>query len=227
MTRLTRSNTTTPAPSGTPSSESSTVPMTLFMPLAAPQLNSTSHAALVQWRKLRSEYEDEVAMRCKNDAAKMAEIIVSVMKSFDKPILTAWCDFEWDTDVVTVTDEFILAKIDEIIASIKNNSVPDVAALFKENVVMDMGESDVKERVMQVFVRSREFIGEQGWQGFFTGKEGVRLKCKLLVESIEPHSLREEVSAIVKYQVRTAKEDEKELFKLILEKSFDQDRDFQ
>jgi hypothetical protein len=55
----------------------------------------------------------------------------------------------------------------------------------------------------------------------------VRLKCKLLVESIEPHSLREEVSAIVKYQVRTAKEDEKELFKLILEKSFDQDRDFQ
>lgn len=62
---------------------------------------------------------------------------------------------------------------------------------------------------------------------FFTGNEGVRLKCKLLIEALEPRSLREEVSAVVKYQARTAKEDEKELFKLILENAFEQDRDFQ
>eukprot|EP00644_Phytophthora_capsici_P015297 jgi/Phyca11/17013/fgenesh1_pg.PHYCAscaffold_24_\ len=94
-------------------------------------------------------------MRCKNDPTKMAEVLVSVKKSFDKRLLTAWCDFEWDVDVANVTDDFILAKIDEIIA------------------------------------------------------------------------LREEVTAVVKYQARTAKEDEKELFKLILEKAFEQDRDFQ
>ncbi|ETM97228.1 hypothetical protein PPTG_20422 [Phytophthora nicotianae INRA-310] len=227
MARSTRSNPTTDAPASTAAGDSSTVPMALFMPLAAPQLKSTSHAALVQWRKLRSEYEDEVAMRCNNDPTKMAEVIVSVKKSFDKRLLTAWCDFEWDVDVNNVTDDFILAKIDDIIASVKNNAVPDVAALFKENVVMDMRESDVKERVMQFFVRSREFIDEQGWQAFFTGNEGVRLKCKLLIEALEPRSLREEVSAVVKYQARIAKEDEKELFKLILEKALDQDRDFQ
>eukprot|EP00644_Phytophthora_capsici_P018275 jgi/Phyca11/127385/e_gw1.68.172.1 len=115
MTRSTRSNLTTDAPANTAAGDSSTVPMTLFMPLAAPQLKSTSHAALVQWRKLRSEYEDEVAMRCKNDPTKMAEVLVSVKKSFDKRLLTAWCDFEWDVDVANVTDDFILAKIDEII----------------------------------------------------------------------------------------------------------------
>ncbi|KAF4027454.1 hypothetical protein GN244_ATG20933 [Phytophthora infestans] len=101
-------------------------------------------------------------MRCKKDPTKMAEVLVSVKKSFDKRLLAAWCDFEWDVDVANVTDDFILAKIDEIIASVKNNAVPDVAALFKENVVMDIKESDVKERVMQFFVRSREFIDEQG-----------------------------------------------------------------
>ncbi|ETN19923.1 hypothetical protein PPTG_03039 [Phytophthora nicotianae INRA-310] len=55
----------------------STVPMALFMLLAAPQLKSISHAAVGQWRKLHSEYEGEVAMRCKNDLTKMAEVLVS------------------------------------------------------------------------------------------------------------------------------------------------------
>ncbi|KAF4039680.1 hypothetical protein GN244_ATG08205 [Phytophthora infestans] len=126
-----------------------------------------------------------------------------------------------------MVDEFILTKVDEIISSVKNNSVLDVAALFKENVTIDMTESDVRERVMQLFARSREFIEEQGWQEFFTGNEGLRLKCKLMVESLQPRSLRDEVATIIKYQARTAKANEKELFKLILNKAFEQNRDFQ
>nr|KAE8918753.1 hypothetical protein PF009_g30934 [Phytophthora fragariae] len=223
----TRSNPTPSAPTTTDTSGTSTAPMALFMPLAAPQLKSTSHAALVQWRKLRREYEDEVAMRCNNDAKKMAEVLVSVKKSFNKRLLEVWCEFDWDVDIETVSDKFILKKVNEIISSVKNNSVPDVAAVFKENVTMDMAENDVKERVMQFFARSREFIEEQGWQEFFTGNEGLRLKCKLLVESLQPRSLRDEVATIIKYQARSAKQNEKELFKLILTKALEQDRDFQ
>ncbi|KAE9280453.1 hypothetical protein PR003_g27956 [Phytophthora rubi] len=190
----TRSNPTPSAPTTTDTSGTSTVPMALFMPLAAPQLKSTSHAALVQWRKLRREYEDEVAMRCNNDAKKMAEVLVSVKKSFNKRLLEVWCEFDWDVDIETVSDKFILKKVDEIISSVKNNSVPDVVAVFKENVTMEMAENDVKERVMQFFARS---------------------------------SLRDEVATIIKYQARSAKQNEKELFKLILTKALEQDRDFQ
>ncbi|KAE8964515.1 hypothetical protein PF011_g28637, partial [Phytophthora fragariae] len=225
--RSTRSNPAPPTPAASDPAGTSTVPMALFMPLAASQLKSTSHAALVQWRKLRREYEDEVAMRCSNDEDKTTEVLVSVKKSFNKRLLEVWCEFDWGVDIETVTDEFILGKIDEIISSVKNNSVPDVSALFKENVMVDMTESDVKERVMQFFARSREFIEEQGWQEFFTGKEELRLKCKLLVESLQPRGLREEVAVTVKYQARSAKEDEKELFMVILAKAFEQDRDFQ
>ncbi|GMF36346.1 unnamed protein product [Phytophthora fragariaefolia] len=185
MTRLTRSNPNAPASAASNPAGTSTVPMTPFMPLAAPQLKSTSHAALVQWRKLRREYEDEVPMRCSNDTAKMVEVLVSVNKSLNKRLLEVWCEFDWGVDITTVTDEFILSKIDEIILSVKNNSVPDVAALFKVNVV-----------------------------------------CKLLVESLQPRGLREEVATTVKYQARSAKEDEKKLFKVILTKALEQDRDF-
>ncbi|GMF42756.1 unnamed protein product [Phytophthora fragariaefolia] len=194
----TRSSPTPSALSTTDTSRTSSVPITLFMPLAAPQLKSTSHTALVQRRKLRREYEDEVAMRCNNDADIMAEVVVSVKKSYNKRLLEVWCEFDWDVDIETVSDEFIVNKVDEIISSVKNNSVPDVAAVFKENVSMDMAENDVKERVMQFFARSKEFIEEQGWKEFFTRDEGLRLKCKLLVESLQPRSLRDEVATIIK-----------------------------
>ncbi|OWZ03902.1 hypothetical protein PHMEG_00024291 [Phytophthora megakarya] len=43
------------------STSSSTVPF--FVPLIAPIIESTSYAALVEWRKRRKEYEHEVAVR--------------------------------------------------------------------------------------------------------------------------------------------------------------------
>ncbi|OWZ19619.1 LOW QUALITY PROTEIN: hypothetical protein PHMEG_0006114 [Phytophthora megakarya] len=221
MTVSTRSNPTPPAPATKDPAGAPTVPMVLLMPAAAPQLKSTSHASLVHWRNLRREYEDEVAMRCSDDADKMAEVLLS---TFNKRLLEVWCEFDWGVNIETVTDEFILGKIDEIIWSVINNSVSDVAALFKENVVLDMTESDVKERVMQFFAKSREFIEKQGWQEFFTGKKGLRLKCKLLPQ---PRGLREELATTVKYQVSSSKENEKERFKSILAKAFRQDWDFQ
>lgn len=55
-------------------------------------------------------------------------------------------------DIATVTDELILKKVGEIISSVNNKDVSDVAAPYKENVVTDMSESDVKERAMQLFL---------------------------------------------------------------------------
>ncbi|KAL3669953.1 hypothetical protein V7S43_005326 [Phytophthora oleae] len=193
----------------------------------------------------------------------MADVLVSVKQSFDKRLLGVWCEFDWDVNVDTVSDEFILSKIDEILSSVNNNSVPDVTALFKENITIDIlmqngslstaissmgcalmiadaiGSATFSRRHVVVrlsgsmilwrnfFARSRKFIEEQGWQEFFTGNEGSRLKCKLLMESLQSRSLRDEVTTTVKYQARSAKDSEKELFKLILAKALEQGRDFQ
>lgn len=53
------------------------------------------------------------------------------------------------------------------------------------------------------------------------------MKCKLFVASIEPQALREEVEAILALQNRAARSDEKVLFKIILEKALEHERDFQ
>ncbi|ETP50476.1 hypothetical protein F442_04380 [Phytophthora nicotianae P10297] len=88
-------------------------------------------------------------------------------------------------------------------------------------------ESDVRERVAQYFRSIRQVIEENGWCKFFIDQEGLKLKCKLLVASLEPQALREEIESILAYQNRTARSDEKVLFKTILEKALEHGRDFQ
>ncbi|OWZ03681.1 LOW QUALITY PROTEIN: hypothetical protein PHMEG_00024543 [Phytophthora megakarya] len=90
---------------------------------------------------------------------------------------------------------------------------------------MDLQESDVRERVVQFFKSSRKVIEEHGWTEFFKDQESLKLKCKLLVGSLEPHALREDVQATLSYQNRDARSNEKELFKIILEKQHE--REFQ
>ncbi|GMF10719.1 unnamed protein product [Phytophthora lilii] len=92
----------------------------------------------------------------------MAEVLVSVKTSFNKRLLEVWCDFDWLVDVDTVTDEFILTKVDEITSSVKNKTVPDVAALFKENVKINLAEGDVRERVMQFFENAASTLKSKG-----------------------------------------------------------------
>lgn len=90
-----------------------------------------------------------------------------------------------------------MEKIDGIIATVVNNTIPNVAAEFKLAVKMDLKESDVRERVIQFFKAGRQLIEERGWSDFFTDQEGKKLKCKMLVGAVEPPALREDVEAIL------------------------------
>ncbi|OWY98480.1 hypothetical protein PHMEG_00030748 [Phytophthora megakarya] len=202
-------------------------PVSFFVPLLAPTIKSTSHAALVEWKKKREEYEAEVAIRCCHDPAKIAEMTTKVCNSFEPSLLEVLCDLEWGVKKAELTDALVLSKIDGIIASVKNGTVPNVAAEFKLAVRMDLQQSDVRERVVQFFKSSRQVIEENGWAEFFKDHEGLKLKCKLLVSSIEPQALREDIEAILAYQNRAARTDEKVLFKIILEKALEHERDFQ
>ncbi|KAG1704682.1 hypothetical protein DVH05_005611 [Phytophthora capsici] len=69
-----------------------------------------------------------------------------------------------------------------------------------------------KERVVQYFWSSRQVIEEHGWCKIFMDQE---------VAYLEPQALREEIESILAYQNRTARSDEKVLFKIILEKDLE------
>ncbi|ETI48171.1 hypothetical protein F443_07787 [Phytophthora nicotianae P1569] len=180
-----------------------------------------------EWKRRRKEYEQEVTIRCCHDPKQISAVTTDICSSFEPSLLEVLCDLEWEIDKEDLTNELRLGKIDDILATVKNNTVPNVAAEFKVAVRMNLQESDVRERVVQYFRSSRQVIEENGWCKFFIDQEGLKLKCKLLVASLEPQALREEIESILAYQNQTACSDEKVLFKTILEKALEHGRDFQ
>jgi hypothetical protein len=199
----------------------------LFVPLKAPRITSTSHASLIKWRRERKRYEQQVAERCNGDEEKMAEMLVSVKSSFDDSLLSVLCDLEWVIDKDSVTDADLTKRLNDVIASVKNDRVPNVAAEFKEAVKMNMQESDVRARVVQYFADSRLFIEERGWGDFFTDVKGKELRGKLLTNSIEPAMLRDDVKEIMEVQNHAALTDERELFRLVLKRALVHEDAFQ
>lgn len=64
--------------------------MPLIMPIAAPRRKSTSHDALVKWRKERREYEEKVKACCAPNEDP-SQRMMSVKSSFDKRLLEELC----------------------------------------------------------------------------------------------------------------------------------------
>ncbi|OWZ01887.1 hypothetical protein PHMEG_00026655 [Phytophthora megakarya] len=116
-------------------------------------IESTSHSAHVEWKRRRKEYEEEVPVRCGHDPERKTKMATSVANSSSGSLLEVLFDLE----------QLLLEKITTIISAAKNDTVPDVAAAFKVAVRMNLQESNVRERVVQLFRSS-----------------GRRLKCMAL-----------------------------------------------
>ncbi|KAF1779915.1 hypothetical protein GQ600_4635 [Phytophthora cactorum] len=60
--------------------------------------------------------------------------------------------------------------------------------------------------------------------GSFYREEGRKQLCRVLIASLEPHVLREDVKRTALFKTRRAQEDEVVLHDLILEKALDQEK---
>ncbi|OWZ15878.1 hypothetical protein PHMEG_00010406 [Phytophthora megakarya] len=199
----------------------------LFTPMLPPEIVSTSHASLVRWRHERRQYEAAVRSRVKTTGEDLAKAMIPVKETFDEGLLQMWCKLRWSMAIEDVTDEKIWDEVNKIIATVKNATLPDIESLFKEELKMDLTESDVSERVLQYFKQCYDVIDEHGLSACFEASNGSKEKCKLLISSLEPRTLRDEVERSIRFQKPNAKEDERELHDLILEKALEQDRQFQ
>ncbi|EGZ13971.1 hypothetical protein PHYSODRAFT_511316, partial [Phytophthora sojae] len=63
----------------------------IFTPVLAPEITSTSQAALVQWRKERKVYEDIMREHCQTSGEDYAAVTRSVKDSFERKLLETWC----------------------------------------------------------------------------------------------------------------------------------------
>ncbi|KAE8955811.1 hypothetical protein PR001_g31958, partial [Phytophthora rubi] len=109
----------------------------------------------------------------------------------------------------SVTDDMLIAEIDKIIGSVKNNTIPDIKQLFERELRMNMAESDVAARVVDYFVRFKKLVTENGLSNCFDCDDGERQKCKLLVASLHPSALKDEIKQCVRYTHKPAATDTK------------------
>ncbi|ETI42599.1 hypothetical protein F443_12279 [Phytophthora nicotianae P1569] len=194
-----------------PGGEAERGPAPIFAPILPPRITKTSHAALVKWRKERWEYEDTICNRAKGDTD---DLIVPIKNTFDEGLLREWCRLQWK-------------EIEKIISSVKINSVSDIDQEMAENLRMDFSGSGVHERMIQYLKLCREIFDDHEWRTFFTGLDGTKQLCSILIKSLEPKALREEVDRTARFQVRKAREDEVVLHDLIPEKALDHEKAFQ
>ncbi|OWZ10107.1 hypothetical protein PHMEG_00017094 [Phytophthora megakarya] len=173
---------------------------------------------LVKWRKERREYEDTIRNRAKGETD---DLIVPIKNIFDEGMLRQWCRLRWEISMSDVPDDLNITEVAKIISSVKNNTVPDIDHEMAEHLCMDLSESDVDERVIQYFKLLLTIMG------FFTEERGKTQLYPILIKSLEPKALREEVDRTARFQTHKARGNEVTLHDLILEKAPDHEKAYQ
>jgi hypothetical protein len=206
--------------------EEKTAGLPVFTPITAPSITKTSHEYLVNWRKERREYEEQIRMRCQTTGESEADLMKSIKNSIKDGLLEVLCKFRWRVAKEDLTDERAIQEIEKIISSVKNSSLPDIRSLFYEELKYDLKETDVNERVLQYFKQCNDIIEDHGLADCFEGDGGEKEKCTLLVSCLQPSELREEVETVVRFQKRSAQRNEIDLYDTILEIALEQEKSF-
>uniref|UniRef100_H3GC38 Uncharacterized protein n=1 Tax=Phytophthora ramorum TaxID=164328 RepID=H3GC38_PHYRM len=202
-----------------------TVP--LFAPPLPLKISSISHEFLAKWKIKRREYEADMRARCRVSGENYDVVVTPIMESFDAELLDTFCELRLNQASVDVTEGMLIAEIEHIAGSVKNKTLPDIKTLFMNSLRLNMTESDVYARVLDYFNECGKIVRANGLMECFTGNDGVREKCKRLVASLHPATLKAEVKQCVRFTHKPAATDPRLLFELIVEKATEHERQYQ
>jgi len=116
------------------------------------------------------------------------------------------------------------AKINEITGSFMNRELPDIDDLFGDELKFDLSISDVEARVTAYFHQANEIIKRNGVNDLFSGEEGVKRKCKVLVNSISG-PLKKKVKNELEYRSGEAKASVRKLYTIISNLALEQEKE--
>eukprot|EP00644_Phytophthora_capsici_P016404 jgi/Phyca11/117846/e_gw1.34.384.1 len=201
-----------------------TVP--LFAPSLPPNITSVSHAFLAQWKIKRREYEAELRARCRVSGENYDVVVTPIMESFNADLLDTLCEL-LNIASADVTENVLIAEIESIAGSVKNKTLPDVKALFKSKLHLNMTESDVCARVLGYFTLFGEITRANGLTECFQGDDRAREKCERVVASLHPATLKAVVKQCVRFTHKPAESDPRLLFELIVDKATEHERQYQ
>ncbi|KAJ0392214.1 hypothetical protein P43SY_008832 [Pythium insidiosum] len=205
------------------------VPQPVFEFIKAPRLKAWDQASLIAWVRERKLYEEKIRSRCLATGEKYEHLLVSVRSSIDPSIFEHLARYVLRKNVDDVTDEDLGQAITRRCGTLKNQHVPDLDRLFREQLKMDLKESDTEARILNYFVRFDSIIEENGLHevlgGGGMGKSGyddrMKARCKILLNNIAPEVLRLEMERLVQVQPELKRDDLK-LYDALLERAREQ-----
>ncbi|GMF58764.1 unnamed protein product [Phytophthora fragariaefolia] len=122
------------------------------------------------------------------------------MESFNVELLESFCSLRLCKQVTDVTEGQIIAEIQALLAKVKYDDVPDIKLLFKQELKMDMKETDV---------------------------DAQREKCKRLISCLASPVLNADVKTAVRWTNIDAVKDIQKLYTLAYNKAVEHERHFQ
>ncbi|KAE9268284.1 hypothetical protein PF001_g29713, partial [Phytophthora fragariae] len=163
----------------------------LWTALNLPPIIYFSHGALVKWQRERELYEAAVIARCQESSESLAAVMTPVISTIHRRLLKTFCELELKMSVSEMTNDRLITAINQILATMMNDQIPNVHAIMNQHLRMDLRQKDVKARVLNYFDKFDELIEEYGLSVALDGNE--KLKCRLLTENLRPSGLKEQV----------------------------------
>ncbi|KAG2983009.1 hypothetical protein PC120_g24537 [Phytophthora cactorum] len=109
-----------------------------------------------------------------------------------------------EADTQNVKPGLLIAEIEHIAGSVKNQTLPDIKALLQSKLRLNMTESDLYAGMLDYFNEFGKVMRVNGLTECCSGNDGVREKYKRLVTSLHPATLKSEVKPCVHFTPKFA-----------------------
>ncbi|KAG3118917.1 hypothetical protein PI125_g2467 [Phytophthora idaei] len=131
-------------------------------------------------------------------------VTAPITESFNAELLNTFCDLRLNIASADVIEGLLIAEIEHIARSVKNQTLPDIKALLQSKLRLNMTESDLYVRVLDYFNEFGKVMRVNGLTECCSGNDGVHEKCKRLVASLHPATLKSEVKQCVHFTPKFA-----------------------
>ncbi|KAE9260300.1 hypothetical protein PF001_g32757 [Phytophthora fragariae] len=127
--------------------------------------------------------------------------------------------------VASVTDGDIMTAVQARCRTLKNEFVPDVTSLFRQQLKMDLSIDDCDARIFRYYEDYNGIVEDNGLQGLIGNgnepeagyKSRLKARCRLVVDNLQPPVLKAQIIRLIDLERRDCKSDDVALFDLILE----------
>ncbi|KAE9161461.1 hypothetical protein PF005_g31234 [Phytophthora fragariae] len=190
-----------------------------------PELSSLEHAALILWYREWERYVEKIRHRCSTTGETFENVVATVKGSVKPKTLKNMATYVLKKPVASVTDDDIMTAVQARCRTLKNEFVPDVTSLFRQQLKMDLSIDDCDARIFRYYEDYNGIVEDNGLQGLIGNgnepeagyKSRLKARCRLVVDNLQPPVLKAQIIRLIDLERRDCKSDDVALFDLILE----------